>query len=449
MTARRRARKRGPAPAAGASDARGAESPAARAGWWLAAAALALPPLVVASGAVDPFRLPQRMAAEWLALASLVPLALAGGWGAASPGPRAWRRHPAMLAVAPLLLVASASLATSAHRLHVADALIDLWIGAAVLVGWSAALATPRLRRLLDVVSLGAVPLAAIAVLQLHDLWRPVIFAVDPIGERLEITSLAGNPGDLAAFLVLPALVAQANLRSPGRGRWGWLAVLGLLLYALAATRTLTSLAALVAGSAVLWLLALPPRRAIAGTAGALAALALLLALAPPLRQRVVEQRWQWEIGGMDSLLSGRLDGWRVAARLLRDHPLAGVGHGAFRAEFARTKLAMAAEGETFYTGHLSPSFANVHNEYLEVAADLGWPGLLVLAWGVGVAGVAAGRARRPAGRGPVALAWAGMVGLGVLALAYFPLRLGPVAFSWLALLAWTFSMARAAEEPS
>ena len=404
--------------------------------WWLAAAALALPTLVVVPQALDAFRLPQRMLAEWLALASLVALSLTRGRSAGAPGAALWRQ-PGAAAVAPLLLVAAAGLLTTAHRVHVAEALVDLGIGAAALAGWAWGFSAPRLRRLLDVAALAALPTASIAVLQAHHLWQPVLFAVDPGGERLEITSMAGNPGDLAALLVLPALVCQANLvRVAGRWRWAWLAALLVNVYALAATRTLTSLAALAAGSALLWLLALPPRRAALATAAAVAGLALLVAAVPPLRERVLAQGEVVRRGDLDALLTGRLDGWRVAARLLAEHPLAGVGHGAYRAEFLRTKLAMASEGQTFFVGHQRPSFANVHNEYLETAAELGWPGLLALAWGVALLVLAARRGWRARERHDAALGWAGLGAIAVLALAYFPFRLGPVAFARVAFFA-------------
>ena len=440
---RRRAEAR-PGTAAGARKARvAADPPALRLAWWLAAAALSVPTLVVLPWAVDTFRLPQRMAAEWLALASLVALSLAAGRaGEEDRGSPPWRR-PAVAAVFPLLLVATAGLLATAHRAHVAEALADLWIGAAALAGWAVGFPAPRLRRLLDVVAIAAVPTAAIAVLQTHDLWEPMRFVVDPGGERFAITSLAGNPADLAAFLLLPALVSQANvMRAAGRWRWAWLAMVLLHVYALAATRTLTALAALAAGSALLWLLALPWRHRVFAAGGTALALVLVVLAVPPLRQRLAVQAAFLRQGDLDALLTGRLDGWRVAARLLAEHPVAGVGHGAFRAEFARTKLAMAAEGKQFFSGHLRPSFVNVHNEYLEVGAETGWPGLLALAWGAAVLAWAAGRVWRGAERADGALAWAGLAGIAVLALAYFPFRLGPVAFGWIAVFAWMTSVA-------
>jgi O-antigen ligase len=216
--------------------------------------------------------------------------------------------------------------------------------------------------------------------------------------------------------------------------------------YALAATQTLTSLVAAVAGSLVLWAALLPRRRLLVFAAAAAVALVLVGVLVRPLRERVVGLRQAVTSGeAINEALSGRLDGWRVALRLLRDHPLAGVGFGAYRAEFAPAKLALVKEGVPFFAGHLNPSFANAHDEYLEIGAELGWPGVLALGWGIALVLRAAWRTRsRPAAER--ALAWGGVVALALLALAYFPFRLGPVAFTAVAWLAWLF--AGADDEP-
>ena len=427
---------------------------ARRWGRWLAIAAVVVPPLVVVPGLLEPFRLPQRLTAEWLALASLVFLAVGSprlslpeagepprAWFPL-PALRTWLRLPPLQAALPLLLVAAASLLTTVHPAHVVDALADLAIGVAVLVGWSLALDVRALRRMLDAALVPAAALAVVGILQLHQIWQPMVFAEAPEAERLAVTSLAGNPGDLAAVLVLPLLVAQAGLREARGWRLGWrLLVLALCTYALAGTQTLTSLVAAAAGSAVLWAALLPRRRVVAAAAATVAVLLLLVALVAPLRQRV-EFLWQSvTVGdGLNEVLSGRLDAWRVAARLLADHPLAGVGFGAYRAEFGPAKLRRLGEGTPFFTGHVNPSFASAHDEYLEVGADLGWPGLAALAWGIALVVRAVWRAGRRFAPADRALAWGGLVALALLALGYFPFRLGPVAFPALAWLAWLFA---------
>ena len=67
-----------------------------------------------------------------------------------------------------------------------------------------------------------------------------------------------------------------------------------------------------------------------------------------------------------------RLDMWRAAGRALREHPWAGIGTGNFHQYVAQEIAA----------GRSSPAIGRYnqpHNEYLEAAASVGVPGLLVL----------------------------------------------------------------------
>ena len=464
-----------------------------------------VPPLYFAPAAKDPFRLPKLMLAEWLAIASLVPLA----WALRRVEVVRWHdlwRQPALRAVLPLVAVATAGLATSVHPLHVREGLADLWIGAACLVGWSAALPGGRLERVLVGLLWPAAALAGIGILQFHGLlprFLAGLLAVVPArgGARYAVTSTAGNAGDLAAFLVLPCLIAQWRLargaasarsrsataaaaaggragredRGRGRrgfaGRWGWLAAaLALCAYAIAVTQTLAALAALLLGSLIFWASTLPRggaglRRLAAACAAAAILAAGAVAAVPALRGRVTEKLSLARRGEWNHVLTGRLDGWRTALWMLSEHPWAGVGQGAFRAEFVPAKLALLDRGAAFLSGQ-QQNFVNAHDEALEVGADLGVPGLLALGWALAVvmssvrtgglqaapgtsragaaggdpAGEAASRVRRAGG----AFAVGGLASLGLLCLVDFPFRVALVAFPALLFLAWVLRRAAA-----
>lgn len=405
-------------------------------------ALLIVSPFLVVGGK-ESFRLPKLMLGEWLGLASV--LCLAWNLRGSTVGLRDAWRLPAVRAVLPALLVATAGIWTTAHPLRVREAVFDLWIGAACLVGWSAGFERQRLERLLRGLIWPASALALIGILQFHRIWEPLRLTGIQYDPRLGITSFAGNPGDLSSYLVLPSLVALWTLPSlrPGPGRWMTGLALVLCLYGLALTQTLASLAALAAGGIVFALLKLPRRKVLAGlAAGAVLSAALVTAVAP-LRVRVAAKLQQLAAGDLNEVLTGRLDGWRAALWMMREHPLAGVGHGAYLPEFVPAKLELLDRGAEFLPGLATPVFSNAHNEVLEAGAEWGIPGLLALAWGLWVL-IRAARASVGEDR---ALAWSGLTALTVLSLGYFPFHVALISFPAILFLAWVLRPEPAGEE--
>jgi len=405
---------------------------------------LAVPPFLISPTAREAFRLPKLMASEWLALLSLVFLAWAVS-GQREVNIRRLGRSVALRIVVPILIVATLTLATTAAPHFVRDGLIDLWIGAACLAGWSLAFKGEQLRRLLHWMMVPAVVLAAIGVLQVHGA-TPLEFLGQQT-QRLGVTSLAGNPGDLGAYLLLPCLLAQVGLLGKKR-RWLWALALVLCGYALVVTQTFTAIAGLGLATAVLWWRLLPRRRALAILGGGAVLLALAVLTVAPLRSRVAGKVDHVRRGDINRVLTGRLDGWWAAVWMVHAHPLTGVGHGAYRASFSEAKLALTDDGVTFLSTHNQPFFSNAHNEYLEVAAEWGLPGVVALLWALwllfgclrrmGEEGQDGDEGAVPAASpSDRALAWSAVAGFVVVALASFPFRIALTAFPILVLLAW------------
>ena len=390
-------------------------------------ALMILTPFVVVAGK-ESFRLPKLMVSEWLGLASVLCLA----WNLRGASWRDAWKLPAVRAALPAVLIATAGIWTTAHPLHVRDSLFDLWIGAACLAGWSAGLERHRQERLLRGLIWPAAALALVGILQFHRIWEPLRFTGIQYDPRLGITSYAGNPGDLSSYLVLPCLIALWILPSArGAGRWMTGLALALCLYSLALTQTLASLAAVAAGAVVLALLRLPRRKVLAAFAAAAVIGTVLVLAVAPLRVRVTGKLRGLAEGDLNEVLTGRLDGWRAALWMTGEHPLTGVGHGAYLPEYVPAKLALLDQGVEFLPGQVTPVFSNAHNEYLEVGAEWGIPGLLALAWGLWVVFQAA-RSKEDQ-----SLTWSGLTALAVLSLAYFPFHVALVAFPALLFLAW------------
>lgn len=453
--ARRRAGKRAEAGSGGGTRRwRGAlagKRLAVRIGWWVAVGALLLPPFVLLAGLRDPFRLPKMLLAELLVPLSLVFLS----FGLRRVERIEWRRVailPAVRALVPLWLVAATSAVLSPHPRHSQEALWSMSIGTLAVLAWSVGL--PRKRQALDLLLIPAVVLAVIAVLQHHEVFRP--FELARQSGRFEMSSLAGNVGDLGAYLVLPLLVAQAGLvraLAAGRKRLsaGAVVISLLFFYTLLIGQTLSAIAAALVSTALFWLLRAPSlvgaaaRWRLPVIGGAVAAAVLGLLLVEPARERVQRKIQEVGTGSINDALTGRLDGWRAGADMLARNPLLGVGPGGYRAEFASTKLAMIEDGARFWWGHGDGSlFVNAHNEVIELGAELGAIGLLALGWGAVV--VLAELRRRPLrsleDRVDVdgdrrALEWAGLAALAVLSMTYFPMRTALVAYPFLLLLAW------------
>lgn len=421
-----------PAGTSGGRRSSAAIHPAHRLASWTLGLLVLVLPIVLDSAQKDAFRLPKALFGETLALLSLFFLSFA--W----KGREEWRallRAPFVAAFGPFVVLATLLSTLSPHVAHVHRGLVGLWIGALAVWGWSVGFERRELRGALSLQLVPAAVLAAIAILQFHGLYQPYSFAGVAETSRFAVGSLAGNVGDLAAYLVLPAILAQAEIV---RGRRVGLSVAALVLclYGLAVTQTFSAIAALVAGSAVFWLFRISRRRALTALAVVAGAVVLLLAVVAPLRDRVVTKSGEIARGDWNSVLTGRLDGWRAAVWMLRQHPATGVGVGAYRTEFIAAKTALVRSGVPFFAEQQNVVFANAHNELLEVAAETGWPGLAAFVFGLVLL---LRRLRRWHGA-PAALAWAGVAAVAVLSSANFPFRIGIALWPICLFLAWIFS---------
>lgn len=386
---------------------------------WLGALALVLLlPLLWTTAAEETFRAPKAH------LAVLLWALLAATFAARAPK-AAWR-DGWWLAWAGALAGGAVSAAFHAQPVRVASALLPLTLTAG---GWGALRQLPEARRhrLLRGVCLAGVMQAALTLLFLSDTWRPRSFGLlaelGQLEDRFAWVGTMGNPGDVAVFLVLPALLsAQRALAS--RRRWGWGAAALLQMGVIVGTRTLTALLALAAGAALLAWRQLPRHRRLPALAAATAALAVLVAVTP-LRDRIAVNVREVREYGWAGLGSFRGAGMGAALGMLAAHPFTGVGAGEFEAHSFRflPERTLAERGR--YLG-LETAFGEAHNDVLQYAAETGLIGL-----GLAGAGIALAWRRRPRGRGVVGDVPSLAAATAVLALTQFPLHLAAVATQW------------------
>jgi len=182
-------------------------------------------------------------------------------------------------------------------------------------------------------------------------------------GSRAGFVGLLGDPNDLALVLLMyvPFLL-EATLAARGLARWAFGMQLLLLLSGLASTQSRGGLLGLGLALA----LSLQDR----------GSLKLKLALAPVVLAGILgvavlagvadRQSGGMEGEGIDESAQGRLDAWVAGGRMLRRHPVLGVGFGRFADNF-----------EAYASNAVIWGKHETHNSYIKVAAETGALGLI------------------------------------------------------------------------
>lgn len=175
------------------------------------------------------------------------------------------------------------------------------------------------------------------------------------------------------------------GLWAPRGTRWPWWAAAGGI--ALGALGAVLGWAGVVAGLLVgaagagLWALGRALHRVrwawIPTVFAAILALFLLIPATTPFPQ--VERSWEENSGRI------RAWDWWVGYEMWRDHPLFGIGLGAYKLNFVPYKADfLATPRGADYRFHIARA-AQAHNEYVQVAAELGTVGFLVALTGIGL----------------------------------------------------------------
>jgi O-antigen ligase/Tfp pilus assembly protein PilF len=314
-----------------------------------------------------------------------------------------------------------------------------LW-GAFLLVAWPMAGAigmipgtASRVERLL--VALGGLT-AGYAVLQAFgaDLpfYRPhgrVLSATFHIGPGGPPFATLGNPNFLGEYLaaLLPLALAGALARR-GIDRWmmGGAAVLMAMALALTSARGAWLGAAAGLGMTALLRRGSPAERG--RLIGLVLTVMVLSAVAGAVLQRFTEVSGPWDklvstMGQMRSSGEGRRLWWGATALMVADHPVLGIGEGRFREAYPGYQAAYLASWPQRDRASVWPAPVEApHSDYLQVAAELGIPGLVLWLAVLGLIVTDGARGARRAGGierasragslgGLVALLVAGIVG--------------------------------------
>lgn len=437
------------------------------------AAALALPSatVVVAAGAVALLPvLGNLLAGPWVAPAELLLLLLAAAAlarpAAAPPAPLG-----SALAVSTVAVAASAAAATFAALApgelpgalralavsffspgadHAASPVRAALVHAAGLLGYLLFRRAAReggARTPLLAVVCGLSLVGAYSILEASTglkLWGPSHYEAHSLGLRVPSTLPDYNAtGAAMALGLFPALVLVREAR--GGRRLAAAGMAGLLLAGL-----------LLSGSRGAWLAA--GVAATAAVAGALRSrsgrnerrrLAVAAALAFGAALAAIAL-WPGDVGqllrrraatlvdpgaSLQAVHAGRVGFWKAGARMVAEHPLAGVGPGRVPARFAEFR---------------DPSFPveaeNLHAYYLQAAAENGLPGGLLVLWPFVPLALAA---RRLLASGDALASPHGALAPGLLAFALTGLSSHPWLLPEMQFLFWGVAALLPAKEPS
>jgi hypothetical protein len=247
--------------------------------------------------------------------------------------------------------------------------------------------------------------------------------AYTPVEWFYRVNSVFYDPSIYGRFLVVAIVAGLAVvLFAKGAAAWAALAVIAATWVGLVPSFSQSGFVALatatVIGLAMLW-----RRRAIVPIALAIAALLVVSLGVPQARHRILGK------AGLRHATGGRSSLVRNGLRVALHHPVIGVGTGGFEGAYAKiTHLKRSKE----------PKAAASHDTPITVAAELGIPGLALLAWLLWVAFTVPFRAnpvRGPTGRARLAFGLA-LVAIVVDSLFYDALFEDPLFWGALALSA-------------
>ncbi len=193
-------------------------------------------------------------------------------------------------------------------------------------------------------------------------------FIADPHRGLLDrITGFQSTWMNFSGQLMLVLVVLAAYAFCFGAGKRWWVPLLGLTLATpIALSLTRSAWAGTIIGLAAVVLLRRPR------LAPGFAAVLLVLALASPGN---IQQRFLTGLNPADPNTANRIELFQTSMRLIRDHPLVGVGPNSVEREALRYR------GTRDY---LDWMYQHMHNNFLQIAAERGIPGLLIWLWLMG-----------------------------------------------------------------
>ena len=253
---------------------------------------------------------------------------------------------------------------------------------------------------------------ASLVALQEYGIWNPFVFS-ELLPAHLTATALIGNPNDVGGYFALCTVILFGASRSLA-GRLRALALFGgvVALAGVVVSQTRTAILAL-AITAVFMALRRSRKLAVGVAAVLLVTLVVAYFVNLGVMSRLAHLPEYVADGHWNIVLSDRLPAFTAAAAMFADHPLLGVGPGAYKFFYLSYRIRLVQKYPESIMGSAGVNFAEVHNDHLQLLAETGVPGYALFVAACVVI------ARRPS---PLALPL--VITVAMLALAFFPLQI-------------------------
>ncbi len=332
----------------------------------------------ISPGTLDSFRLPKEIAfrAEAILFAGLAVFAATTANGR-------WRELVSGITRPEIILCVAIGVWTiitttlSTNRLLSVQSTITVFAAIVFYLG-TRRLAAGTSWLLVDCCFLAAALNALLIDLQEYGVWNPFRFPAWMRG-HVSSTALIGHPDDVGVFLVAPTVAAAMGVYMlRGKRRWAYAVIAAVLLTGLVASAARAALIA-VAAAAVAFALNRPWKQSLPILAALIAIVGLMFGTSAMLRKRFTSLVAAGRNRQYNELFSERLVPFLSAVDMIRSHPLTGVGPGCFKYHYMDERLALAHRYPASWTKSWPQNFAETHNDHLQVTAETGLPGYVLL----------------------------------------------------------------------
>ncbi len=199
---------------------------------------------------------------------------------------------------------------------------------------------------------------------------RGEFYVVNGVQRAEGISSMVGGPNELAGLLLalIPFVIALMRCSQGTLKKLFLFGCAGFGFFVLLLTGARISLVALLAMG--LFAILRSKRKVLNLAMAVVLALVVWFSLPAQYQKRYLTVKQYAEGGQLDDSNKFRLLIWEAGWKMIKDHPILGVGAGQFPTAYG-----------TIYAGKFHTAWMNPHNLFLQVTAELGIVGLIVFSY--------------------------------------------------------------------